>query len=433
MISAGCYFLAYLFETLTSYMYLNNKFRAKRNTKMLFASFAISLSVQYAIHFIGIPMINLVSFLIANFLLCFLCYDTNIKQSSFNAVVLTALMFITELVIMYISMLIFGIEITAHKSSDLILFVQIANIKLLYFFVAYLISKLTTKESRKTFRDSRSILLLMLPIASIILLLGIVRITELYDTHSSLYYIFFIATILLLYSNIIVFWVHESLIKALQENLEYRLEKQKSTINTEHYEILQNQYELSNVLIHDTKRHLLSIKDLANEKDYDRIIRYIEDLYEGYQIKHLKKYSDHKLVNAIVTRYAEVCRLSGIDFFCDIRSVDLSFIADDNLTSILDNILENAVESASNSEAKKIDLTVNEANKNFVVITAENSCSEKPTRVNGELTSTKKQGGLHGFGIKSIRRIAKEYKGKVYFSFDDKRMIFTITVVLENS
>lgn len=430
MISAGSYFLAYLFEALTNYMYFNNKFNQKVSNKILFSAFTLSLAIQYGCNFFGIPSVNLINFFICNLLLCFLCYDTKLKSSVFNSVILTSLMLITELVIMYISTLLFGIEVTTHRTDDLVLFTQISSIKLLYLFVTYIISKLTTKESRKTISHTRSTLLLILPIASILLLTGMVKITGLYNTHSSVYYIFFISTILLLYSNITVFWVHESLTKALQENMEYRLEKQKSTINAEHYEILQNQYESSSILVHDIKRHLLSIKDFATEKDCDSIIRYIDDLYEGYQITHLKKYSDHKLINAIVTRYAEVCRISGIDFFCDIRSVDLSFVPDDKLTSIFDNILENAVENSKDSVSKKIDLTVNEANKNFVVITAENTCSQKPIKRNGELISTKKQSGLHGFGIKSIKRIAKEYNGKVDFSFDDEQMIFSITVAL---
>lgn len=430
MISAGCYFLAYLFEALTVYMYFSNKFNRKINKKFLFLAFSISLTIQYSASFIGNPQINLVSFIVCSFLLCFLCYDTKLLSSIFNAVILTVLMLATELIIMFVSMMLFGIEVTEHRTDDLILFAQTGCIKLLFFFVTYIVSKLTTKESRKTLGHARSMLLLILPVASIMLLLGIVKITELYEIHSSVYYIFFVSTILLIYSNITVFWVHESLIKALHENLEYRLEKQKSTINAEHYEILQNQYESSNILVHDIKRHLLSIKDFANEKDYDRIIRYIDDLYDGYQIKYLRKYSDHKLVNAIVTRYAELCRLSGLDFFCDIRSVDLSFVPDDKLTSIFDNILENAVDNAKNSVSKKIDLIVNEVNKNFIVITAENSCSQKPVKRNGELISTKKQSGLHGFGIKSIKRIAKEYNGKVDFDFDDERMIFSITIAL---
>lgn len=110
--------------------------------------------------------------------------------------------------------------------------------------------------------------------------------------------------------------------KTQYENTALKLQKQKSEIDTEYYSILQNQYENSNILIHDIKRHLLSIKELSNEKDFESINKYIDSLYEDYQIKYLKKYSDNKLINAIINRYVSACKDKEIDFYCDIRDID---------------------------------------------------------------------------------------------------------------
>ena len=125
-----------------------------------------------------------------------------------------------------------------------------------------------------------------------------------------------------MYSNIVVFLVHEDVLKTQYENTALKLQKQKSEIDTEYYSILQNQYENSNILIHDIKRHLLSIKELSNEKDFESINKYIDSLYEDYQIKYLKKYSDNKLINAIINRYVSACKDKEIDFYCDIRDID---------------------------------------------------------------------------------------------------------------
>ena len=139
-----------------------------------------------------------------------------------------------------------------------------------------------------------------------------------------------------MYANIAVFWVHESLIKTQRENTELQLQAQKAELDTEYYTLLQNQYENSNILIHDIKRHLLSIKDLADENDCDGIEHYIDNLYSEYEVKNIKKYSNHKLVNAIINRYVKVFADSGITFNCDIRNIDFSFIDDNDLTSLLD-------------------------------------------------------------------------------------------------
>ena len=106
-----------------------------------------------------------------------------------------------------------------------------------------------------------------------------------------MYVLFSITAVLLLMSNIIVFWVHESVIKAQIVNAELQLHNQKSEIETSYYNLLQSQYEKSNILIHDIKHHLLSIQELSNQYDYKRINQYINNLYEEYNIINNRNYS----------------------------------------------------------------------------------------------------------------------------------------------
>jgi signal transduction histidine kinase len=340
-------------------------------------------------------------------------------------------MLITELIIVYIAKIIFSINVTDYTTNEIILIIQSGSAKLLYFLVTYFISKFSTKESRNDLKIAKTVFLILLPISSIIILLGIHNLTEIYTSNDSIYLIFSIVTILLMYSNIIVFWVHESLIKTQKENIDLQLQAQKAEIDTEYYAILQNQYENSNILIHDIKRHLLSIKEFSSEKDYERINKYIDNLYNEYDIKYLKKYSNNKLVNAIVNRYMMSCKDNNINFNCDIRNVDFSFISDNNLTALLDNILENAFDASKTSTEKAIELTIKPVNTNFISINVSNSCAKAPQTKNEMLVTNKENKNLHGVGIKSIKRIAKEYAGHTDYSFDKDKMIFTLKVVLK--
>lgn len=213
--------------------------------------------------------------------------------------------------------------------------------------------------------------------------------------------------------------------------MDLQLQKQKSEIDTEYYALLQTQYENSNILIHDIKRHLLSIKELSEDRDYNGINCYIDNLYKDYQIKKIKKYSDNKLVNAIINRYASLCYEKDISFYCDIRNIDFSFISDNNLTAVLDNMLDNAVTAAQKSEKKNIEFTIKPINTNFIAINMENSCSGEPNIKNGRLVTTKTDKGIHGYGIKSIERIAKEYNGNINYHFDSEKMVFKFSAVLK--
>lgn len=426
-----CYIFIYLFETIISFIYFKNKYHVKRSKAFTLFSYFSMFLIQYLFNFMGIPNLNLAIFFATNFFISVICYQNNILQSLFNSILITALMLTSELCIFFICKLLFNTDILAYSTNSTVLLVEASASKLLYFLLTFMISKVSIKEKRNDLKSAKTIFLFLLPIASILLLIGIAYTTENYKLNNYVYMIFSIATMLLIYSNIIVFWVHESILKTQYENTELRLQQQKSEIDTEYYSILQNQYENSNILIHDIKRHLLSIKELSLENNYDRINQYIDNLYDGYQIKYIKKYSDNKLMNTIINRYVTVCKENGIDFHCDIRDIDFSFISDNNLTSLFDNLLENALEASLNACNKKIELIVKLTNTNFISINIWNYCSNVPNLKKGKLLTTKENKSTHGFGIKSIERIVNEYDGNINFSFDNETMKFTLTVVFK--
>lgn len=422
--------LTYIFEALISLFFFGKKFEKRFHIGIILLAFSLSALIQFGLNFAGIQVLNLVSFIICNFILCLICYKTKVMQAIFSTLLLAAAMLITEITIMYVSSLLFGIAVLEYTTNELVLFLQSGSSKLLYFLTVYLLAKLSTKEERNDLGSAKSFLLLLLPISSIAILLGIFKAAINYQFDKSIYVVLIVSTILLMYANIAVFWVHESLIKTQRENTELQLQAQKAELDTEYYTLLQNQYENSNILIHDIKRHLLSIKDLADENDCDGIEHYIDNLYSEYEVKNIKKYSNHKLVNAIINRYVKVFADSGITFNCDIRNIDFSFIDDNDLTSLLDNLLENALEASRDSEEKKVELQITPTNVNYISLSLSNTCSVAPNIKNGKLITTKKKSAPHGYGIKSIKRIADKYDGNVSFDYENETQLFHICIVM---
>lgn len=97
----------------------------------------------------------------------------------------------------------------------------------------------------------------------------------------------------------------------------------------------------------------------------------------------------------------------------------------------MDNLLENAVEAAKDSIEKTIDISIKKTNINFISILVKNSCSYIPNIKKGELLTTKQNKLIHGFGLKSIKKIIKNYNGAINYNFDQNEMFFTITVILK--
>lgn len=427
-----CYATVHIFEAIISYIFFSNKFTSKLNNNAMFLCFFSSSLVQFIINLVSDNnFTNLIGFIACNILLCIFCFNTNIFQSIYATILLTSIMFITEMCVLFLAMIIFKIDFSNTESNSMISVLVSGSSKLLFFFVAYFVAKLSIKENKENLKLNKTNMLFFLPMASILIIGGMSYIAIKYVLDEYAYILFVVGTILLMYSNIVVFLVHESVLQTQAENTSLKLQKQKSEIDTEYYSILQNQYENSNILIHDIKRHLLSIKELSNEKDFEGINKYIDNLYENYQIKYLRIYSDNKLINAIINRYMNTCKDKTIDFYCDIRDIDFSFMSDNDITSLLDNLLENAIEATQNANDKKIELTVKPINTNYIVINAWNYCSSAPNLKDGKLQTTKSNKFIHGYGIKSIERIAKQYDGNVSHSFNPDEMKFTLSVVLK--
>lgn len=423
-----CYIFIFVFEQFVSFIYFNGKFNRKGKTTTLLIGYTISFAVQYSVSLINIPYLNLLTFLISNIIVVHMCFSANFKQTVFNVLLLEGIMISTELVIMYFFTTLLNIKLLGN--NELVVFLETAASKTLYFLISFLISKHSTKESF-SYRKDYSLLLFVLPIASIVIIVGFTYLSFHLPIDRTTNFLFTILSIILLLTNLIVIYVHEKTIRILIRNTELQLEQQKEKINQEYYTNLEKQYDSSNILIHDIKKCLMNIKELSKETDAKKIPEYIDSIYNGYNIKELKQYSKNKLVNVIVSRYANLCHKANIDFLVDIRNVDFYFITDSDLTALLDNLLENAYEAAKSSTEKQIDLHIDYRNENFLLIDLHNTSDHQPKLIGKELVTTKQDSGVHGIGLKSISRIVKRYSGNMNYQYDEDRKIFHTSIMLK--
>ena len=103
-----------------------------------------------------------------------------------------------------------------------------------------------------------------------------------------------------------------------------------------------------------------------------------------------------------------------------------------DISLILGNLLENAVEGAEKATKRKyIKLSVKYDRKNLL-ITVENSYGGKLKKVKEELKTTKEDTANHGIGLASVRRAARKYQGTVFID-DTVPECFLVRIVLYGS
>ena len=104
-------------------------------------------------------------------------------------------------------------------------------------------------------------------------------------------------------------------------------------------------------------------------------------------------------------------------------------ISDVDLAIILGNALDNAVEAVEKIEYKGMVEALIVLRNNLLIIKIKNPVKEYVDTNN--LSSTKPDNNVHGFGIISIKQLTNKYDGEVLFTCKDN--IFTTSIVMKNT
>ena len=431
MISNICYAVVFLIESLISFYYFDFKFKRRISKKFIPISILLSGLVLYIINLIEIPLINAVCFYVCNFIILRICYNSSIKSGIFANFVLLFLMIITELIVILPFSVVSRFSLFESRSDAFILIIQAIMSKLLYFIFIWGVLKFTEKEYKST-GSKFSILLCFLPIASIILMCTNVYLCTFYSVNNNFKIAIIIGNILILLSNIIVFYLHETTIKINRKYTQILLDYQQEKNTIDYYDLLREQNENSKILIHDITKHLKTIQQLSENKD-SNISKYISEIVADYSVMNPIDYCNNSVVNLITHRYYEICRKNNIIFTININNTSLDFMREYDITALLDNLLENAIESALLTNDKFIDFSICKRNSNFVIIKISNSCDRKPKYINNILVSSKNAPGMHGIGTRSIKRVVAKYNGNLEMKYDNDTKTFTSVIGINSN
>ena len=135
----------------------------------------------------------------------------------------------------------------------------------------------------------------------------------------------------------------------------------------------------------------------------------------------------NKYLDLLLNKYQSLCAAADIEFVSTVKTANLSFMEAPDIIVLISNILDNAVDAAKQSKEKRIDLSINRINS-FDVLTCTNSCEKRPPSSGKTLHTTKPQKGFHGYGIKSIKKIAQKYKGEFDWSYNEISNEFSVYI-----
>ena len=429
-----CYIIIFLVEAFILKQYCSTLFISKYSHQKEWLFILAFYSILFGISRLEIAVLNTSAFLFINFALLLLLYQINLASAFFHSTIITLIMGFSELIVagLHPQLTLNFYESDSYFES--VIFLAIFS-KQIYFYVLFLISRLfvKSKECRQT-HGKEIFLLSVIPLVSLWVLNTFSSIFYYISLSSGLNGMITISSILLLISNVVIWGIYIYSGEKNREFTEMQLQLQKEYDSVEYYKMLLKQDESQNILIHDIQKHLQSISLLNEQQEYAKVAAYINEILHSSDLQTSIRICDNEFLNAILSRYMRKCKEQHIDFRIDIRSRTINFVKENDLTSLFCNMLDNAYESASKQAHSFIELSViPKPSANLTIITMVNSCQKNPFhKTTGKLISTKKSVVRHGFGIKSIERIIKNYSGNMEFYYDEKEKCFHSIITLNN-
>lgn len=229
--------------------------------------------------------------------------------------------------------------------------------------------------------------------------------------------------------NVFVFLLVNDIVKreeSIYENNLFRLQVENQA---EMYRSVSENFEVQRKRTHEYKNQIICIESLLEKQEYGKLNEYVKTIFGKLELELDAINTNNIIVNAILnTKYQEAVR-KGIVFVFKVNDLSAIGISDDDVVTLLSNLLNNAIEACEKCTTKKrIKLKfVNENGK--VILSVKNTYCQPVTYENGTIISTKQsEYEEHGVGIKNIIKIVEKYGGSYVIKHDKEEFNFSIMI-----
>lgn len=302
--------------------------------------------------------------------------------------------------------------------------------KLLFFIVLIALKKFFSNEEIKELPAGHNVLLVFIPVGSIYIMNAVFTLG--YSTNWEYAEIYsLVSVVILLIINGLVFYVYIKLADDLQTKRMNVVYEQQLELCERHQEETEISMLQMRDVRHSMKNHFISILAYAERGECGHIIQFVNNVIEDGKLELSGTVNTGNIVtDSLVGYWEKIAEQEGIEFWPELSiPMEIPFKGAD-ISLILGNLLENAVEAAGKAEKKKYIRLKIKYDKRNLLIMVENSYRGRLIKGKGEeLKTTKTDIANHGIGLPSVRRAVGKYHGTV--SIDDSiPQCFIIRVVL---
>lgn len=294
-------------------------------------------------------------------------------------------------------------------------FFQTACMRLFFSIVLYIIIRFLGPDTETELEDSLWYLMMFLTLAPLGIVLGIVLIPEQTSVSKWLLPLYSTLLSLALFSFLALLWA----IAVLAKQQKLKQQNLYTEMNQNYYESMRQQHFEIRRLKHDLSNHLHTLSLLPeNEKE-----GYIARLLESPAFTQRMDYCGDTTVNAVLSIKNSLVQENGISLTLKLDIPEELPFEKSDICVLFANALDNAIESCLKfpGEERFIELTARHQ-KGMLALSLKNpttnsdivlSEAERRKSSGRFLPSTKSDKKHHGYGLRSMHAIVKQYQGNL--------------------
>lgn len=208
-----------------------------------------------------------------------------------------------------------------------------------------------------------------------------------------------------------------------------KLKQDQAEILERDYQSLRRTYADNAKLYHDLHNHIEAIYQCLTGGDIQEAVQYCEELRTPVRNISQTVWTGDNAIDYLISSKMALAEQEHIQTKVNIEYPRNTNIRSVDLTTILGNLLDNALEAAEMAPAhlRFMNLTIRRINA-MLIIKVENGYGEAPTQENGNLLTSKVDKVFHGWGLKSVQTAVEHYDGAIHTEYADG--VFKAVVML---
>jgi sensor histidine kinase regulating citrate/malate metabolism len=210
--------------------------------------------------------------------------------------------------------------------------------------------------------------------------------------------------------------------------MESRLVIEQNKYYNRQLELMKASLETTKAIRHDINNHMASISTLVKSNEKEQTLQYISNILEHFAAERNYASSGNIIVDSIINFKFQEAEQRRIKTTLDLNIPKNLGVSPIDMTIILGNLLDNAIEAASKVKENPYINVKLKYDKGRLLLQVDNPYAGELIEKDGRFFTTKEDKDNHGIGLESAKKVIQKYSGTMSVDYSDN--IFSVVILM---